>query len=138
VKQILAQCKPIAIEPHDYQCEGICRALDGDDVVATMATGAGKTGLLSFLMLVVRAISQDPSLALQNRTFPKDPCMLVICPTKALEEDMVCYVLLWLQIVKFDHGKFNRAQTCRDLDCVQWLSIQTQRLKRDLPNKTCG
>ena len=90
VRQILSQCKPIAIEPHDYQCEGICRALDGDDVVATMATGAGKTGLLSFLMLVVCAISRDSSLALQNRTFPKDPCMLVICPTKALEEDMVC------------------------------------------------
>jgi hypothetical protein len=73
VKQILAQCKAIAIEPHDYQCEGICQALDVDDVVATMATGAGKTGLLSFLMLAVRAISQNPSLALQNRTFPKDP-----------------------------------------------------------------
>ena len=40
-------------------------------------------------MLVVHAISRDPSLALQNRTFPKNPCMLVICPTKALEEDMV-------------------------------------------------
>lgn len=90
VHQILSQCKPVAIEPHDYQCEGICRALDGDDIIATMPTGAGKTGLLSFLMLVIRAISRDSSLALQNRTFPKDPCMLVICPTKALEEDMVC------------------------------------------------
>jgi ATP-dependent helicase YprA (DUF1998 family) len=91
VRKILSQCEPVRIEPHDYQCEGICRSLDGDDIIATMATGAGKTGLrlLSFLMLVVRAISRDPSLALQNRTFPKDPCMLVICPTKALEEDMV-------------------------------------------------
>src|SRR6266568_9387938 len=77
VRQILAQSEPVAIEPHDYQCEGICRALDGDDVIATMATGAGKTGLLSFLMLVVRAISHDPSLALQGRT-PRNPCMLVI------------------------------------------------------------
>ena len=110
VCQVLSQCEPVAIEPHDYQCEGICRALDGDDVVATMATGAGKTGLLSFLMLVIRAISRDPSLALQNRTFPKDPCMLVICPTKALEEDMVCKTVLWLQIIQADYGKFNRAQ----------------------------
>ena len=90
VRQILSQCEPVPIEPHDYQVEGICRSLDGDDVIATMATGAGKTGLLSFLMLVICAISRDPSLALQNRTFPKNPCMLVICPTKALEEDMVC------------------------------------------------
>ena len=75
-------------------------ALDGDDVIATMATGAGKMGLLGFLMLAVRAISQDPSLALQNCTFPKDSCMLVICPTKALEEDIVRKLLLWFQIVE--------------------------------------
>ena len=74
VKQILAQCKPIVIEPHVYQCEGICWTLDGDDDVATMATGADKKGLLSFLMLVVRAISQDPSLALQNRS-----PMILVC-----------------------------------------------------------
>ncbi|KAF8807542.1 hypothetical protein BYT27DRAFT_7189617 [Phlegmacium glaucopus] len=42
VRQILSQSESVAIEPHDYQCEGICRALDGDDVIATMATGAGK------------------------------------------------------------------------------------------------
>ncbi|KAF8811663.1 hypothetical protein BYT27DRAFT_7252632 [Phlegmacium glaucopus] len=48
-----------------------------------MATGAGKTGLFGFLILVACAISHDPSLALQGRTFPKNPC-----PTKALEEDM--------------------------------------------------
>ena len=89
VCQILSQCKPVPIEPHDYQCKGICRSLDGDDVIATMAMDAGKTG---FLLLVIpgRAISRDPSLALQGCTFPKDPCMLVICHTKALEEDMVC------------------------------------------------
>ena len=32
----------------------------------------------------------------------------------------------------------NIAQTCKDLDCVQWLSIQTQRLKHDQPKKICG
>lgn len=90
VRNILAKCEPKPIEPHDYQCEGICKALDGLDVIATMATGAGKTGLFSFLMLVVRAISREPSIALGGRTFPKNPCMLVVCPTKALEEDMVC------------------------------------------------
>jgi NADH dehydrogenase FAD-containing subunit len=57
VRQILSQCEPVPIEPHDYKLEGICWSLDGDDVIATMATGAGKTGLLSFLMLVIRAIS---------------------------------------------------------------------------------
>jgi len=39
------------------------------------------------LMLVTRAISQDPTLTFGGRTFPKDPAM-VVCPTKALQEDM--------------------------------------------------
>ena len=51
VTDILAgRNQPRSIEPHDYQLEGICYALDGVDLVATMATGAGKTGsLLSFV-----------------------------------------------------------------------------------------
>ena len=64
--------------------------MDGEDVIVMMVMDAGKTGLLSILLLVIRAIFRDSSLALQGCTFPKDPCMLVICPTKALEEDMVC------------------------------------------------
>ena len=43
--------RAIPIEPHDYQLEGICNALDGVDVVATMATGAGKTGRIASNMV---------------------------------------------------------------------------------------
>jgi ATP-dependent helicase YprA (DUF1998 family) len=89
VRKILAQCLPPSFEPHDYQIEGICPAMDGEDVLATMATGTGKTGFFIFLMLVIRAISQDPSLALGGITFPEDPAMIVVCPTKALQVDMV-------------------------------------------------
>ena len=51
ITDILASLKsqPRPIQPHDYQLEGICHALDGVDVVATMATGAGKTGFYCFL-----------------------------------------------------------------------------------------
>ena len=89
VTDILARCQPRSIQPHDYQLEGICHALDGVDVVATMATGAGKTGFYCFLMLVIRAISEDPNIALNGMTFPRNPCMLLISPTKALQQDMV-------------------------------------------------
>jgi hypothetical protein len=75
----MSQCDPIPIEPHDYQCEGICRALDGDDVVATMATGAGKTGLLSFLMLVVRAISRNSSLVERREHISKWSILFPVC-----------------------------------------------------------
>ena len=89
VYDILAKCQPQAIEPHNYQLEGICHALDGIDLVATMATGSGKTGFYCFLMIVILAISRDPKLALDGMTFPKNPCMLLISPTKALQQDMV-------------------------------------------------
>ena len=88
VKRILnGHKKPI--EPHDYQLEGICRLLDGEDVLVTTATGTGKTGLFIFLMVVICAIAADPTLALEDRTFPKDPAMLVVCPTKALQSNLV-------------------------------------------------
>jgi ATP-dependent helicase YprA (DUF1998 family) len=92
----LARCildKALPFEPHDFQVEGICALLDGHDLLATMATGSGKTGYFIMLMLIMRAISQskDQTLALGGRTFPKDPAMIIVCPTKALQQDMVSY-----------------------------------------------
>ena len=52
VTDILAKNQPRSIEAHDYQLEGICYALDGVDLVATMATGAGKTGFYCFLRIL--------------------------------------------------------------------------------------
>jgi Distinct helicase family with a unique C-terminal domain including a metal-binding cysteine cluster len=57
--------------------------------MVTTATGSGKTGLFIMLMLVICMISQEPSLALGPRRFPNDPAMVVVCPTEALEVDMV-------------------------------------------------
>jgi ATP-dependent helicase YprA (DUF1998 family) len=61
-RKILAQTLPF--EPHDFQVEGICAVLDGRDLLATMATGSGKTRFFIMLMLVMRAISEDNALAL--------------------------------------------------------------------------
>ena len=47
-----------------------------------------KIGFLSMYMLVVLAIIKDPSLCPAAK-FPDNPCMLVICPTKYLEHQMV-------------------------------------------------
>jgi superfamily II DNA/RNA helicase len=79
----------LPFEPHDYQIEGICAVLDGHDLLATMATGTGKTGYFTMLMLVMCAISKDETLALGGWTFPKDPAMIIVCPMKALQQDMV-------------------------------------------------
>ena len=79
---------PLPYEPHDFQIEGICKMLDGIDLFAILATGMGKTGFLSMYMLVVLAIKKEPSLC-PTAKFPDNPCMLVICPTKYLEHQMV-------------------------------------------------
>jgi superfamily II DNA/RNA helicase len=87
VRTILQTCQ--TFEPHNWQIEGICSILDNLDLMVTTATGTGKTGLFIMLMLVICAISHEPSLALGPKRFPKDPAMIVVCPTKALEQDMV-------------------------------------------------
>lgn len=90
VRRILAEHDP-PIYPHDYQTEGIVIALDGESLLATMATGSGKTGFFSFFMIIVSAIAQTPALApnLNGPRFPKNPAMIIVLPTKALQDDMV-------------------------------------------------
>ena len=82
VRKILAQTLPL--EPHDYKVEGICAVLNGRDLMAS-----GKTGFFIMLTLVVRAIANDKTLALGGKSFSIDLAMIVVCPTKALQADMV-------------------------------------------------
>lgn len=97
----IAFCRSIASrrlswDPHDYQLEGACKALDGTDVLAIMPTGSGKTGIPLVYMLVAQVIADKPTLCppgLRSQ-FRPNPCMVVICPTKALERDMVSPCLL--------------------------------------------
>lgn len=88
--RVLADWQP-SIEPHNYQLEGIAKSLDGVDLLATMATGAGKTGFYCFLMIVVVHLSKNPEQVLDDREIPLNPCMLLVCPTKALQDDMVSF-----------------------------------------------
>ena len=78
----------LSFEAHDVQIEGICKVLDNIHLFAVLATRSGKTSFLSMYMLVVLAIKKDPSLC-PTANFPDNPCILVICPTKYLEHQMV-------------------------------------------------
>jgi hypothetical protein len=42
--------------------QGICKAFNWVDLLAILATGMGKTGILTMYMLVVLTIKKDPSL----------------------------------------------------------------------------
>jgi hypothetical protein len=83
---ILAAILPY--EPHDFQIEGICKMLDGIHPFAILATGMGKTRFPSMYMLMVLAIKNGPSLCPMAK-FIDNPCMLVICPMKYFEHQMV-------------------------------------------------
>lgn len=83
-------------EPHDYQLEGVCKALNGVDLLAITPTGSGKSGFMVMYMLVYLAISQRPDFipAAYRAGFQvKNPAIIVLCPTKALEKGMVMGVL---------------------------------------------
>jgi hypothetical protein len=86
-KKVLA--KYVMYDPHNYILDGICPVIDGFDLVATTPCGLGKSGYLILLMPVVWEIAADETLTIGKEVFPLDPVMIMVCPTKALEEDIV-------------------------------------------------
>ena len=70
-KKILA--KYVAYDPHDYVLDGICPVMDGFDLLATSPTGSGKIGYFILLMVVVREIAANKTLAIGKERFLKDP-----------------------------------------------------------------
>ncbi|KAJ7609778.1 P-loop containing nucleoside triphosphate hydrolase protein [Mycena polygramma] len=86
VQRILLEALP-TFEPHTYQMDGICKVLDKIDLVAVTPTGSGKTGFLFLTIIVMIAIATNPSLC-PSVTFPKDPAIVVVCPTNSIEQQM--------------------------------------------------
>ncbi|KAK6972304.1 ATP-dependent DNA helicase Q1 [Favolaschia claudopus] len=86
VRNILLGVLP-NFQPHHYQMDGICKVLDGVDLVAVTPTGSGKTAYLFLTILVMMAISKTPSLC-PHIKFPKDPAIIVVCPTNSIEQQM--------------------------------------------------
>ena len=78
---------------HHYNLDGRCPVMDGFDLLATTPTGSGKVGYLILLMLVVREIPADMTHAIAKEILPGDPGMIVVCPTKALEDEIVSIII---------------------------------------------
>ena len=102
VRKILLSALP-TFEPHTYQMDGICKVLDKVDLVAVTPTGSGKTGFLFLTIIVMTAIAADPSLC-PTVTFPKDPAIVVVCPTNSIEQQMVSpmYLFAFLHLKLMD------------------------------------
>jgi hypothetical protein len=51
-------------DPHDDQLEGICKMIDGINLMALTRTGSGKTGYFTMYMLFLLALSNDQLVSL--------------------------------------------------------------------------
>jgi hypothetical protein len=60
LRKILA--KYLSYNPHDYQLDGICPAMDSYNFLPTTPIGSEKTGYFAMFMLVVREIAADKTL----------------------------------------------------------------------------
>ena len=86
--RILRQIMPT--DTHNFQLEAIGHLLDGDDVLLVIATGSGKTNMFIRAMHLIQYLATHPH-TLGNVIFPCDPAMVIVFPTKALEEEMVSH-----------------------------------------------
>jgi hypothetical protein len=75
VRKILVDGLPF--EPHNDQIAGVCKTLDGIDILIVSATGSGKTGYFFMVLIVIIAINNNPQLC-PSAKFKKDPAMIVL------------------------------------------------------------
>ncbi|KAI0745744.1 P-loop containing nucleoside triphosphate hydrolase protein, partial [Earliella scabrosa] len=111
----------LKFDPHDYQLDGVCKALDGSDLLAVTPTGSGKTGFLVMYLLVMHEIMRNPSLCpsgtIPPKHFRRDGAMVVVCPTKSLEVDMAPkFQSAGLSPLVINKDTTDKARTDRDTD----------------------
>ncbi|KAJ7219863.1 P-loop containing nucleoside triphosphate hydrolase protein [Mycena rebaudengoi] len=109
--------------PHDHQLEGVCKTLDKTHLFAITPTGSGKTSYYIIYILVVLAVVADPTLCPSTK-FPKNPCLLVICPTIPLQLEMAANMTkLGLKVLAINSQTRSEAQRLRNEDL--WLTART-------------
>jgi ATP-dependent helicase YprA (DUF1998 family) len=88
-RQILKERLPFG--PHDYQLDGVSAILDKQVFVGVSATGSGKSAYSYMVLHVIQGLQAQPRLC-PSAKFPFDAAILMIYPTKALEEDQVSWL----------------------------------------------
>jgi hypothetical protein len=86
-------------------------------VLAILPTGSGKTGLFFMFTLVIKALSEDPSLCPQWKEVPKNPVMIAICPTNYIENqtvriEIIHLLTLFLYVSMFTCGLRYVSRVC--------------------------
>lgn len=80
----------VPFDPHDFSLEAAAGLLDGRDVLLRTACGSGKTGTIILITQLMVKILENPGLCPEySPWFSDDPAIIVVCPTIALETDVV-------------------------------------------------
>src|ERR1700729_927663 len=80
----------LPFDPHDAQLEGICKAIDGIDIMVLTPIGSGKTGYLTMYMLLMISLASNPKLVPPSmKKVHQNPVMVMVFPTNRVEEEMV-------------------------------------------------
>ena len=86
----------VGYDPHDYQIEAVARVVEGQDVLALLPTGAGKTGIFVMAIHALIKMNTDPTWARSysaiSSRIPDSPAMIAIYPTNTLAEEQVIYL----------------------------------------------
>ena len=120
--QILQNQLPYCL--HDYQLEGVARILDGQNLVAIIKTGGGKSAYIYMVLIVIQAIQKDKSLCPQaHEAFPLDAAVLLVLPTTSLQEDQVS---LDQMIVHGPHTNLQEAKFTKIGLTVKTINTETK------------
>jgi len=72
-------CPLLDHEIHDYVLEGVCKALDGNHILAVAPTSGGKTSYYYGYILLLKALQQvDPPCPFLKRMYPANPVMVIV------------------------------------------------------------
>ena len=96
-------------DPHDAQLEGICKAIDGVDIMVLTATGSGKTEYFTMYMLLMWSLAVSPELiGPTKKTVPQNPAIVIVFPTNGVEEGMVHgKLIVFTRLTDVEHKKLS-------------------------------
>jgi ATP-dependent helicase YprA (DUF1998 family) len=79
----------LPFRPHDFSIEVAAQFLDQQDILVRTACGSGKTGTIALIAVLLAQLKDKPELSQHFDVWYPDNAAIVICPTDALEVDIV-------------------------------------------------
>ena len=119
-------------DPHDAQLEGICKAVDGINIMVLTPTGSGKTGYLTMYILFMISLANPKLVAPAMKKVCQNPVVVMVFPTNGVEGEMV-RLLQPLRRISLIVGSRSSSSSH-----MCWRLMPTQFRLRGFAEKTSG